>query len=163
MKVKGYLIHTIESVFIYSALSVYRSMPTGFFIWGYMYPFTFIFGGTSKFYPSFGGTKKINCIFSTQGRAPCCFCKYYAVGENFFFLSDIWSDRKWGSVWPMAFVSVPPFFCNIAAIDWESTVYKNWLNGVYKVSVIMSLIPYWHKPNTIKLLFIERKIKQWWK
>jgi hypothetical protein len=21
------------------------SMPTGFFIWGYMYPFTFIFGG----------------------------------------------------------------------------------------------------------------------
>jgi hypothetical protein len=25
------------------------SMPTGFFIWGYMYPFTFIFGDTSKF------------------------------------------------------------------------------------------------------------------
>ena len=25
------------------------SMLTGFFIWGYMYPFTFIFGGTSKF------------------------------------------------------------------------------------------------------------------
>ena len=22
---------------------------------------------------SFGGTKKINCIFSTQGHAPCCF------------------------------------------------------------------------------------------
>jgi hypothetical protein len=22
---------------------------------------------------SIGGTKKINCIFSTQGRAPCCF------------------------------------------------------------------------------------------
>ena len=22
---------------------------------------------------SFGGTKKMNCIFSTQGRAPCCF------------------------------------------------------------------------------------------
>jgi hypothetical protein len=35
------------------------------------------------------------------------------VGENFFFLSDIGSDRNWGSVWPMAFVSVPPFFCNI--------------------------------------------------
>jgi hypothetical protein len=28
---------------------VYFSMPTGFFIWGYMYHFTFIFGGTSKF------------------------------------------------------------------------------------------------------------------
>jgi hypothetical protein len=26
------------------------SMPTGFFIWGYMYPFTFIFGGAM--YPS---------------------------------------------------------------------------------------------------------------
>jgi hypothetical protein len=25
------------------------SMPTGFFIWWYMYPLTFIFGGTSKF------------------------------------------------------------------------------------------------------------------
>ena len=25
------------------------SMPTGFFIWGHMYPLTFIFGGTSKF------------------------------------------------------------------------------------------------------------------
>ena len=25
----------------------------------------------------------------------------------------IGSDRKWGSVLPMAFVSVPPFFCNI--------------------------------------------------
>ena len=24
---------------------VKASMPTGFFIWGYMYPFTFIFGG----------------------------------------------------------------------------------------------------------------------
>jgi hypothetical protein len=22
---------------------------------------------------SFGGTKKMNCIFSTQGHAPCCF------------------------------------------------------------------------------------------
>ena len=69
------------------------SMPTGFFIWGYMHPFTFIFGGTSKFWrcnvpsnSSFGGTKKMNCIFSTQGRAPCCFCKYYAeLAKTFFF------------------------------------------------------------------------------
>jgi hypothetical protein len=27
-----------------------NSMPTGFFIWGYMYPFTFIFEGTSNFW-----------------------------------------------------------------------------------------------------------------
>ena len=26
---------------------------------------------------------------------------------------DIGSDRNLGSVWPMAFVSFPPFFCNI--------------------------------------------------
>jgi hypothetical protein len=35
------------------------------------------------------------------------------LAKTFFFLSDIGSDRNWGSVWPMAFVSVPPFFCNI--------------------------------------------------
>ena len=35
------------------------------------------------------------------------------VDESYFFLSDIGSDRNWGSIWPMAFVSVPPFFCNI--------------------------------------------------
>ena len=39
--------------------------------------------------------------------------RYYRVGENLFFLSDIGSDRNWGSVLPVGFVSVPPFFCNI--------------------------------------------------
>ena len=35
---------------------------------------------------SFGDTKKMNCILSTQGRAPCCFCKYYAeLAKTFFF------------------------------------------------------------------------------
>jgi hypothetical protein len=90
---------------------------------------------------SFGGTKKINCIFSTQGRAPCCFCKYYAVGENFFFLSDIWSDRKWGSVWPMAFVSVPPFFCNIV-YNLSNFVFfiQNWMQDyLYIVMIIKQL------------------------
>ena len=41
-------------------------------------PQVFSSGGTCTLLPSisnssFGGTKKINCIFSTQGRAPCCF------------------------------------------------------------------------------------------
>ena len=36
--------------------------------WGYIQ----IFGGAIS-NSSFGGTKKINCIFSMQGRAPCCF------------------------------------------------------------------------------------------
>ena len=54
---------------------------------------------------SFGGTKIINCIFSTQGRAFCILrvidtglSLLYRVGENFFFLSDIGSDKNWGSV-----------------------------------------------------------------
>ena len=40
---------------------------------------------------------------------------FQAISElkTFFFLSDIGSDSNWGSVWPMGFVSVPPFFCNI--------------------------------------------------
>ena len=90
-------------------------MPTVFFIWGYMYPFNFIFGGTM--YPSnssFGGTKKINCIFSMQGRAPCCFCKYYAeLTKTFFFCltlgqtgSGVLSDP-----WPLCLSH--HFFCNI--------------------------------------------------
>ena len=95
----------------YATLCLTCSMPTGFFIWGYMYPFTFIFGGTSKLLrvqctlSSFGGTKIINCIFSTQGRAFCILrvietglSLLYRVGENLFFLSDIGSDKNWGSV-----------------------------------------------------------------
>jgi hypothetical protein len=36
------------------------------------------------------------------------------LAKTFFFcLTLVGSDRNWGSVWPMAFVSVPPFFCNI--------------------------------------------------
>ena len=33
--------------------------------------------------------------------------------RKLFFLSDIGLDRNWGSVLPMGFVSVPPFYCNI--------------------------------------------------
>jgi hypothetical protein len=52
------------------------SMPTGFFIWGYMYPFTFIFGGAM--YPS---------NFSFEGTM--------AMGQREpHFLSDPMSDRK---------------------------------------------------------------------
>ena len=94
----------------YNCESLWVHVPFYLHFWRYIQ----IFGGAIS-NSSFGGTKKINCIFSTQGRAPCCFyCKYYAeLAKTFFFLSDIGSNRKWGSVWPMAFVSVPPFFCNI--------------------------------------------------
>ena len=88
------------------------SMPTGFFIWGYMYPLPSFLGVHQNFWgcnvpsnSSFGGTKKMNCIFSTQGRAFCILrvidtglSLLYRVGENLFFLSVIGSDRNWGSV-----------------------------------------------------------------
>jgi hypothetical protein len=32
---------------------------------------------------SFGGTKKFNCIFSTQGRAPCCFLYQSQTYSNY--------------------------------------------------------------------------------
>jgi hypothetical protein len=51
-------------------------MPTGFFIWGYMYPLPSFLGVHQHFWgcnvpsnSSFGGTKKMH--FSTQGRAFC--------------------------------------------------------------------------------------------
>ena len=87
----------------------YFSMPTGFFIWGYMYPFTFIFGGAM--YPltlHLGIQRKLIAFSPRKVVHHAVFCKYYAeLAKPFFF----W---KWGSVWSMVFVSVPPFFfCNV--------------------------------------------------
>ena len=78
-------------------------MPTGFFIWGYMYPFTLIFGGTSKFLGvqsltlHLGVQRKLTAFSPRKVVHHAVFCKYYAVGEK-KNLSDIGSDRKWGSV-----------------------------------------------------------------
>ena len=62
----------------------------------------------------------MNCIFSTQGRAFCILrvidtglSLLYRVGENFFFLSDPMTLGQTGTGVLCAFVSVPPFFCNI--------------------------------------------------
>jgi hypothetical protein len=79
-------------------------MPTGFFIWGYMYPFTFIFGGTSKFLGvqsltlHLGVQRKLTAFSPRKVMHHAVFCKYYAELAKTFFLSDIGSDRKWGSV-----------------------------------------------------------------
>ena len=100
------------------------SMPTGFFIWGYMYPLPSFLGVHQNFWgcnvpsnSSFGGTKKMNRIFSTQGRAFCILrvidtglSLLYRVGENFFFCLTL---GQTGTGVLCAFVSVPPFFCNI--------------------------------------------------
>ena len=105
---------------VFTIKSLLVSMPTGFFIWGYMYPFTFIFGGAIS-NSSFGGTKKINCIFSTQGRAPCCFfCKYYTeLTKTFFFCltlgqtgSGVLSD-PWLCVCPTIFFVILYITCQI--------------------------------------------------
>ena len=123
---QNFPIHVIRAldidVFLYPTLTIQAIMPTGFFIWGYMYPFTFIFGGTSKFLGvqctpltlHLGIQWKLTAFSPRKVVHHVVFCKYYAeLAKTFFFLSDIGSDRKWGSLWPMAFVSVPPFFCNI--------------------------------------------------
>ena len=62
-----------------------NSMPTGFFIWGYMYPFTFIFEGTSKLHLlalHLGVKRKWTafCSFHMSSFCTCCW----------FFLS-IWN------------------------------------------------------------------------
>jgi hypothetical protein len=51
-------------------------------------------------------------------------------------LSDIASDRNWCSVWPMAFVSVPPFFCNIVYITCQILffLYRTECKITYKFS-----------------------------
>jgi hypothetical protein len=111
-------------------------VPFYLHFWGYIQ----IFGGAIS-NSSFGGTKKINCIFSTQGRAPCCFfVNLRRVGENFYFLSDIGSDRKWGSVWPMAFVC-PTIFFVILYITCQILFFiQNWMQDyLYIVMIIKQL------------------------
>ena len=97
------------------------SMPTGFFIWGYMYPFTFIFGGTSKFLGvqsltlHLGVQRKLSAFSPHKVVHHAVFCKYYAeLAKTFFFcltlsqtgsgvLSDPWS----------LYLSHHFFFCNV--------------------------------------------------
>jgi hypothetical protein len=70
------------------------SMPTGFFIWGYMYPFTFIFRGTSKFMGvqctpltlHLGVQRKLTAFSPRKVVHHTGFCKYYAeLAKTFFF------------------------------------------------------------------------------
>ena len=86
-----------------------------FFHLGVHVPFYLHFWG---YIQTFGGTKNMNCIFfSTQGRAFCILhvidtglSLLYRVGENFFFCLTL---GQTGTGALCAFVSVPPFFCNI--------------------------------------------------
>ena len=102
----SYCVHSNR--FPYAHLGVH--IPFYLHSWGYIQ----IFGGAM--YPltlHLGVKRKLTAFSRRKVMHHAVFCKYYAELANFFLLSDIGSDRKWGSVWPMAFVSVPPFFGNI--------------------------------------------------
>jgi hypothetical protein len=58
------------------------SMPTGFFIWGYMYPFTFIFGKFDRLYITLQKKKNGGTDTKTMDQTEP------------HFLSDSMSDRK---------------------------------------------------------------------
>ena len=95
-------------------------MPTGFFIWGYMYPFTFICGGTSKFLGvqsltlHLGVQRKLTAFSPRKVVHRAVFCKYYAeLAKTFFFCltlgqtgSGVLSDP-----WPLCLSH--HFSCNI--------------------------------------------------
>ena len=63
---------------------------------------------------------------------------FQAISElkTFFFLSEIGSDRNWGYVLPMGFVSVPPFFCNIV-YNLSSFVFYTELNARLPIVMII--------------------------
>ena len=69
-----------------------QNQPPGFFIWGYMYPFTVIFGGTSKFLGvqsltlHLGVQRKLTAFSPRKVAHHAGFCKYYAeLAKTFFF------------------------------------------------------------------------------
>ena len=77
-------------------------MPTGFFIWGYMYPFTFICGGTSKFLGvqsltlHLGVQRKLTAFSPRKVVHRAVFCKYYADWRKLFFSVWHWVRQEVG-------------------------------------------------------------------
>jgi hypothetical protein len=113
-------------------------VPFYLHFWGYIQ----IFGGAM--YPSnssFEGTMKINCIFSTQGRAPCCFCKYYAeLAKTFFFCLTL--DQTGSGVlsdpWPLCLSH--HFFVILYITCQILFVIQNWMQDfLYIVMIIKQL------------------------
>jgi hypothetical protein len=61
--------------------------------YGYMYPFTFIFGGAITLH--LGVQRKLIAFSPHKVVHRAAFCKYYTeLAKTLFFLSDIGSDRK---------------------------------------------------------------------
>ena len=79
------------------------------------------------------------CRWKVWGEIKGQFDHLIRVGENFLFLSDIGSDKNWGSVWPMAFVSVPPFFFFFVILYITCQILffiQNWMQD-YNVPIFM--------------------------
>ena len=146
------------STFFFSKLrvNVFKATFKQYFRYIAACPQVFSSGGTCTLYlhfwgcnvpsnSSFGGTKKMNCIFSTQGRAFCILrvidtglSLLYRVGENFFFLSDIGSERNWGFCVPLCLSH--HFFCNIVYNLSHFVFIQNWMQDyLYIVMIIKQL------------------------
>ena len=129
-------------LFAYSGQHVHRffhhNVPFYLHFWGYIQ----IFGGAMYPLTLHSGVQRKWTAFS-----PCkvvhhaVFGKYYAeLAKTFFFLSDIRSDRKWDSVWPMAFVSVPPFLVILYITCQILFFIQNWMQDyLYIVMIIKQL------------------------
>ena len=131
-----------------------------FFHLGVHVPFTFIFGDAMPSNSSFGGTKKINCIFCTQGRAPCCFFVNITPSwRKLFFSVWHWVRQEVGFCLTHGLCVCPTIFCNI--------VY-NLSNFVFYTELNAKLPIYNHDSlnNSIKCfsvyIFSSKKIRQIW-
>ena len=131
------------------ARKIYFSMPTGFFLWGYMYPFTFIFGGTSKFLGvqctpltlHLGVQRKLTAFSPRKVVHHAVFCKYYAeLAKTFFFCLTL---GQTGSVvlsdpWPLC---LSHHFLVILYITCQILFFiQNWMQDyLYIVMIIKQL------------------------
>ena len=135
--------------------------PQVFSIWGYMYPFTFIFGGAM--YPltlHLGVQRKLTAFSPRKVVHHAVFCKYYAeLAKTLFFCLTLGmsGSRVLSDPWP--FVSVPPFFCNIV-FNLSNFVF------LYRTESKITYILSWSLNNSIKCfsvyIFLSKKIRQIW-
>jgi hypothetical protein len=102
---KQKMLHNLQHRSLYRIQQFKTSMPTGFFIWGYMYPFTIIFGGAM--YPltlHLGEQRKLTAFSPRKVVYHAVFCKYYAELANFFFFCLTLSQTGSGVLsdpWPL--------------------------------------------------------------
>ena len=112
-------------------------VPFYLHFWGYIQ----IFGGAIS-NSSFGGTKKINCIFSTQGRAPCCFFVNITQSwRKLFFSVWHWVRQEVGFCLTHGLCVCPTIFFVILYITCQILFFiQNWMQDyLYIVMIIKQL------------------------